>query len=158
MRPPVGLRGSLDPVGTGAEVDGVEVGLEDLVLGHLLLEAQGEHGLTGLALEAPLVREQRVLDQLLGDRRAALLDPAGRDVLDQSTGQGTGVDALVLVELGVLHGQDGLHHGLGDLVEGDGLTVLVTVQGGQQRTVGREDLGPHRVAVEGIEIERLRIA
>ena len=64
----------------------------------------------------------------------------------------------MLVELGVLDGQDGLHDGLGDLVEGDGLTVLVTVQGGQQRAVGREDLGPHGVAVERLEVEGLRVA
>ena len=71
----------------------------------------------------------------------ALLDPTGRDVLDQRAGQGPGVDPLVLVELGVLDGQDGLHHALRDLVEADGLTVLVTVQGGQQRAVAEHLAG-----------------
>jgi len=48
---PVDLRRGLDPVGATAEVDLVQVALEDLPLAHRLLELDGEDGLTGLAVE-----------------------------------------------------------------------------------------------------------
>ena len=56
----------LDPVGALAEVDGVQVLGEDLVLGPVALELGGERGLAELLEDrsAPL-RLERVLDELL---------------------------------------------------------------------------------------------
>ena len=48
----VRLGAGLHAVGAVAEVHGVEVALEDLRLGHLLLEAAGQDRLAGLAVEA----------------------------------------------------------------------------------------------------------
>ena len=69
----VGLGRRLDPVGALAEVDLVEVLGEDLVLRPLALELVGERGLAELLEHgAAALRAQRVLDELLGDRRGAL--------------------------------------------------------------------------------------
>ena len=59
-------------VGADAEVDLVEVELEDLVLRVGALDADGEDRLLQLALELLLARQQEVLGHLLGDGRGAL--------------------------------------------------------------------------------------
>src|SRR3954469_13022511 len=66
----VRARGRLDPVGAVAEVDRVEVVAQDALLGPLVAQVVGERGLAQLLEERPLVLGgQRVLDELLGDRR-----------------------------------------------------------------------------------------
>ena len=70
----VGARCRLDPVGTLAEVDRVEVLSKDFVLGPVALEPIGEGGLAELLEDrAAAFRFEGVLDELLGDRRGALL-------------------------------------------------------------------------------------
>ena len=59
---------SLDAIGTATEVDGVEVTLEDLVLGHLLFEAHRDRCLWNLSIQVLLAADNTEFDQLLGDR------------------------------------------------------------------------------------------
>ena len=115
--------GGLDPVGGGAEGGDVEVALEDLLLGVLLLQAEGElhlpqlagHGALGgvaddlvvVVLQAGL--DERVAHVLLGQRGCALTRAAGV-VGHQGPHHAGGVDALVLVEALVLDGDDGVLH------------------------------------------------
>ena len=69
----VHARGRLDPVGAVAEVDRVQVLGEDLLLGPLAREVVGERRLAQLLEDgAVALRLERVLDELLGDRRGAL--------------------------------------------------------------------------------------
>ena len=69
----VGPCGGLDPVGAVAEVDRVQVLGEDLLLRPLAREVVRQRGLAELLEDRPVVlRLQRVLDELLGDRGAAL--------------------------------------------------------------------------------------
>ena len=65
-------RGGIDPVGAAAEIDAVEIELEDLVLGELPLERERQDRFLDLAAEAAVVGQEDVARQLLGDRRAAL--------------------------------------------------------------------------------------
>ena len=123
----VALGGGLDAVRAGAEVGDVQVALEDLLLAVLLLQRHrvaqlaqlagvrlGDRGLLGLG---PLLRvgdvgrrlEQHVLDVLLGQRRAALDVLAGL-VVDERAHGAAQVDAAVVVEAGVLDGDDRLAH------------------------------------------------
>ncbi len=90
------------PVGDVVEVEG-----EDLLLGPALVHGRGELGLADLAREGAVVGDVEVLDHLLGDRRAALDDLAGAEVLDGRPEHGLEVDALVLVEAPILdrHGR-----------------------------------------------------
>jgi hypothetical protein len=99
----VGLGGGLDPVGALAEVDRVQVLGQDLRLRPVLVEFVGERRLAELLQDrAAALRFERVLDELLGDRRGALLGRAAAEVTDQGAGDAAQVDAVVFVEAGVL--------------------------------------------------------
>ena len=105
----VDARGGLDAVGALAEVHGVQVLGEDLLLGPLALELVGERRLLQLLEErAVLLRDQRVLDELLGDRRGALRGALAAHVLPQRARDALVVDALVLVEALVLDRDHGV--------------------------------------------------
>ena len=100
----VGQGSGLDAPGVLAEVDLVEVALEDLVLAHLPFERDRDHGLADLAGEGAFRGEVGVLDVLLGQRRPPLGDPARAHVGDHGAQQRHRVDPGVLVEPGVLRG------------------------------------------------------
>ena len=68
----VGVRRGIDAVGSGAEVDDVEVALEDLVLGVVALDLDGQQRLLDLARERDLIVEKQPARELLRDRRGAL--------------------------------------------------------------------------------------
>ena len=73
IRAEVDARRRLDAVGAVAEVDRVQVLGEDLVLGPLARQVVGERRLAQLLEDrAVALRLERVLDELLRDRRAAL--------------------------------------------------------------------------------------
>ncbi len=117
-----------DAVGTAAEVDGVEVGGEDLVLRQLPFEPDGDGCLGELAVELAVRADHAVLDQLLGDGRATLFDAAGAHVADEGPPDGLRVDPVVVVEALVLHHQHRRDEGIADLVEFDLGPVLDVVQ------------------------------
>jgi hypothetical protein len=125
-----------------AEVDDVQVAIEDLLLGHLLLEAGGEHDLLGLALERLLRPELLELHELLGDRRAALADAAGVDVGLERPQHAAEVVAVVHPEAGVLDRQDGVHHVGRDLGQRDGLAVLLVLERRDELAVGGVHVRP----------------
>ena len=66
-----------------AHIGAVEIELEDLVLGVVPLEPDGEEGFLDLALDGALGAEEQVLGQLLGDRGAALRAVVALRVVDQ---------------------------------------------------------------------------
>jgi hypothetical protein len=101
----VDLRRLLHAVGAVPEVDGVQVGSQDLLLRPLLLEAPGERRLAQLAADRRRVGTERVLDELLRDRRPAL-HGAATEVVPGCAEDPAQVDAVVLVEALVL----GCHH------------------------------------------------
>jgi hypothetical protein len=126
----VGLGGGLDAIGAAAEVDGVEVALEDLLLAELLLDLQRDDGLADLALVALLAGEVEDLDVLLGDRRRALAGIAA-GVGEERAQDALGVDALVGPEGLVLRGDHRVLHGLRHLRQRDRDAVLVLVVGAE---------------------------
>ena len=148
------LGSGLDAVGAVTEVGGVEVALEDPVLGVLLLQSDRVAELAQLARVGVVGRglalglgvglvDQRQLDQLLGDRRPALDDAVGGLVGEQGPERALHVERTVLVEAVVLDGHDRLDHDPRDLAERDDDPVLV-VDRGDRVTVAVQDLGPLR--------------
>ena len=99
------LRGGLDAERAAAEIGAIEIELQDLALGEARLEQEGEIGLLDLALDRALGRQEQVLGELLGQRRAALHHLVGLGVGDQGAGRAEEVDAEVLEEAPVLGGQ-----------------------------------------------------
>lgn len=129
------LGGGLHPEGPRAEVGDVEVALQDLRLGVLLLHRQRVPQLGDLALDAGRaglgalglalgVLDQDVLHQLLGERGPALAHPARLGVGHQGAQGALEVQARVLVEARVLDRHDRLTHDGGDLVEPNDGPVL----------------------------------
>ena len=168
-------RGGLDAVGVPVEEHDVQVALEDLVLGELLFQLDGElhfpqlvaHGL--LAAEDDLLAlirgKMRLIDDvgdvLLGERGRTLTAALG-DIERQCPEDPLRVEAAMLVEAAVLdrddrvldkrrHLVEGDPHPVLGVERGDGLTVCGHHFGGLRRRIDREVTGQ---AVE----ERNRIA
>jgi len=83
----VRLARRLDPVHALAEVNPVHVTLDDLVLGEILLDADGEKRLQQLAIEAAdmLAAEESIERELLRERAAAcLMWPCSRSVTNRT--------------------------------------------------------------------------
>ncbi len=115
----VGLGGGADAVRVLPEEHGVEVALEDLVLGLVLLEPHGVGHLQQLvATVAFEPGHVVVLDDLHRDRRGALHRTLGGEVRQRRPDQAADVDAVVDVELAVLDGEEGVDHVLRDVARG----------------------------------------
>ncbi len=149
-----GARHAVDRVGAVlAQVDLVQVGLEDLALRVAGLEPEGARDLGELAAQRALGGEVDVLRELLGDRAAALGDAALLRVLDQRADAADRVDADVRVEAAVLGVEHGVDHVRGHALEAHDLAVLAALgEGGEERR-----LEQHARRGLAVEAERLDV-
>ena len=107
----VGPCGHGKAVGALAEVDLVEVDLEDLVLAQVVFDLEGEQGFVELAGKGALARQEEVFRHLHGDGRGARADAAMQGVAGGCAQDAEVVDPAVLVETFVFGCEDGaLHH------------------------------------------------
>ncbi len=98
---------------TLAEVDLVQVGLEDLLLRVAPFDEDGQPRLAQLARHRPLRRQQAVLDELLGDRAPALGHLAGAGIDPHRPREALEVEGPVLEEPVVLDGEHRVEQSLG---------------------------------------------
>ena len=110
------LGGDLHAVAGTAHVDHVQVGLQDLLLGQVLLQLQGQVGLLHLALVVLVAVQKGQLHQLAGDGGRAL-SGAAQQVVHQRAADALQVHAVMLVEAGVLDGDDGVDELLGNVLD-----------------------------------------
>ena len=148
--------GVTDAVVAVPKIDGVDVQLQDLVLGTGVLQAESHEYLRDLAGEAFFLGEKQIFCHLLGDGAAALVQAAGAQVVDRRPQDGDGVDAAVLRKAVVLHRHYRVQVQRGQLVDGgvagvcldggygglqapgvQGLAVHLVAQGGQQAAAGQ---------------------
>src|SRR5439155_13976717 len=102
------IRGGGNAVRAGAEINLVEVDLEDAVLAELMLDPIGEQRLFDLARDGHLVTEQKVTDDLLRDRRRAdrpLTALKTRQIGHRSAEDRSRVDAGMGIKIAVFGGQ-----------------------------------------------------
>ena len=102
-------------VGAEAEIDFVEIELEDLFLGIGALDLEREQRLLDLALERDLVGQKEVLGDLLGDGGGALRTAArsiGLHIEHAGADDAAEVETVVLVEILVFGGEEGVDHHL----------------------------------------------
>ena len=102
-----------DAVSAAAEIDLVEIELEDAILAERLLHANRDQRSAHLALKRDLVGEQEVLRHLLRDRRRADRPPAA--AIMQRVGHRRAqhrkrIDAGVGVEILVFRREEGVDH------------------------------------------------
>ncbi len=97
----VDVGGGLDAVGARTEIDPVQIHIQYLVLGVVRLQPKREDHLLHLALQRALGRQEHVLGELLGQRRAALHHAAGEDVLGDGAQKPDRIDAMVGAEAAV---------------------------------------------------------
>jgi hypothetical protein len=153
--------GGLDPdrgaAAVGAVGGRVQVLLEDLVLARAALELLGEPRLLDLGLQVAVVELARVevLDQLLGDRRAALDDLPLLHVLQRGADDRSQVDPVVLVEVGVLDRDRGLLDHVRDLLQRRRVPDHVGVDDPEAGAVGRVD-GRVRSLLDGLQLLQRR--
>ena len=98
-----------------------------------LLELPRQRRLLQLARHRPLVARQRVLDELLRDRRAALDGALVPDVRPERARHAADVDAAVLPEALVLGGDDRLLHPRRDRRAGHEDAALRAAEDGEDR-------------------------
>src|ERR1700760_1928043 len=95
-------RGGVDAIGAAAEIDLVEIELEDLLLAEFPFQRERQDHLAKLAREGPAVGQEDVARELLGDGRSALhVRMAGRVDVERA-GDADRVDADVVIEAAVL--------------------------------------------------------
>ena len=121
-----------DPVGAEAEIDFVEIELEDFFLRVGALDAQRQERFLDLALERHLVGQQEVLGDLLRDGRGALRPAAGAVILDveqAGAADAVNVDAGMLVEVLVFGGDEGVGDEFWDRLDRQVEAALIGVFG-----------------------------
>ncbi len=104
-------RRRFDAVGAVPEVHLIRVELEDLVLREVLLDVDRQEHLVDLAAKALLGREEDLLGELLRQRRRPFDLLAGDEVLQAGAEDRFRIDAAVVVEVGILGGDDGVDQG-----------------------------------------------
>ena len=120
-----------------AEKHFVAVRLENAVLVVARLDQQREQRFVELAREALAAIEKQILDQLLGQRAAALHDVAGDQVGERRAQDRHDVDAVMMLEVAILDGLQAGNEQRRQLFELDDAALLLfgAVQGGDARGI-----------------------
>ena len=143
------------------EVDLIEVRLEDLVLAVLPLDDEREEGLDRLPAQRPLLGEEQVLDELLGERRGAARRAHPHGALDERPGEPSEREPGVRVEVAVLDREDGVLDDPRHPLEPDERPVLhLLVEDGAddlRLEDGPGKLGPVLGAADGRDATRLEL-
>ena len=117
-------RQRLHTVDAGTQIDAVEIELENLILGELLLEEQRDHGFLRLPGDRSLIRQKERACELLRDGAAALGALGGRG-LHHGAAETDRIDPHVQVEAVVLDGDDTIAECWRNAFERNVLTLLV---------------------------------
>ena len=135
----IALRRLFDAVGAGAEIDAVQIQLEDLRLGEFALQPQRQQHLLQLAMDGTLLSEKEIFRQLLRDGGGALRHAAMQNVGDGRARDAPRIDAVMLVEAPILDGDEGLRHVARHFLQRqDGAAAVAA--GGERAAVDVDDL------------------
>ena len=128
------------PYGAHAEIDLVEIELQDFLLRKRPLDADGEQRLLELAVQILLVGQQEILGHLLGDGGGAFGPPLAPilEILVDRTRDAGEIQAAMLVEAPVLGRQESLNDHLRDDVDGHKNAPLTRVLRHQRTVIGMD--------------------
>ena len=153
----IALRRRLDAVGAGAEIDAVEIELDDLGLAELAFQPQRQRHLLHLAGEGALLGQEQVLGELLRDGRAALRHAAPHHVGVERARHADRVDAAMRIEAAVLDGDERLRHVARQFLERNRIAVVLAPRG-EQPAVEVDDLDRRRTLGDFQRLDRRQIA
>ena len=126
----IGLGSRFNAIGLVSEIDKVEVGLQNLLLAVLFMEAERPENLKDLAANRDLILPRDVFDHLLRDGGSAAGVIAHQGVVHAARGAFP-VHALMLIETFVLDGNQRFDHMIGNLLILHQRAVLIAVELGQ---------------------------
>src|SRR5205823_15014707 len=92
----VSLRGCFDSITAGAEIDSVNVKLENLLLGELMLDAKCHHRFVYFWAKRAPTEWKAVSGKLLGNAAGSFLGCAARNIADQLSQNSAPIKTLVL--------------------------------------------------------------
>src|SRR5262249_20209498 len=104
----------------GAEIDAVDVELEELRFGEFPLEPERQQRFLDLAFERALLGQKKIFRKLLSDCGAALRDATVQDVGEGCASDAVGVDAKMLIKAPVLDSDEGLRYITGHFLQRNG--------------------------------------
>src|SRR5205814_1809853 len=106
----IAARRKLHSPRAAAEIDRVEIKLENLVLAQGAFDPRRHHDLADLALVRDVVADHEILGDLLGDGRAALGPARLRQIAHEGADQAALIDAMMLKKTLVLRRHEGVAH------------------------------------------------
>ena len=112
-------RCGLDSIRAVTEVHLIGVELEDLILGEVFLDVHREKNLVDLSRPAFFRREKYLLRKLLGESRRAFDFLPGDEVFQAGAEDRFRIESAMVVEIGVLGGDDRLHERRSHVALGD---------------------------------------
>ena len=139
-------RGRSGSIGALAEINLVEIELENLVLGEGALDTTRQHHFLHLAFQSLRRRQQEVFGHLLGNRRGPLEAFTQNDMTDIGKGRTDNtaeIQSAMLVKILVLGRNEGLDQALGNVFDGHEHTMLAGILG-DQATIAGMDTAHHR--------------
>ena len=113
----IAARRHLDAPRAAAEISGIEIELENLVLAQRIFEPRRHDHLADLALIGHVLADQEIFHHLLGDGRAALRPARLGEIADEGADDAALVDAVMLKEAPVFGGDERLLHEIGNVGE-----------------------------------------
>ena len=118
--------GRIHAVCAAAEIDLVEIKLENLFLGELPFQRHRQHGFAHFAVNCAIGVEEYITRQLLRNRRGRTKPVFARRPDIDGAGQAIGVDARMRIEAPVLDRNHRVLHDLGDFVRSQPFSVAGT--------------------------------
>ncbi len=106
----VAMRRRLHAICPFAEIDPVQVELENFVLRKRTFEPDGEDDLFQLALDRPALIEEEIARELLRDRARSLRHSSRAHIAHEGSEHGDDVDAPMPVEAAVFGGENRIRH------------------------------------------------
>src|SRR5437879_9975808 len=100
-----------------AEINLVQIELQELLLGEHLLNLKSEQHFPDLAVEIPFRRKKQRARQLLSDRARALSNPSGDDVGEHRARNADEIDTSMFEKPRVFRGDHRVHQRLGNFLD-----------------------------------------
>src|SRR6266542_2489915 len=119
----VSLLGCFDSITAGAEIDSVDVKLENLLLGELMLNPKCHHRFEYFSAQRTAPEWKAISGKLLGDAAGAFLGGATHNIADQRAQNPAPINPFVLVGPRVLARQHRIDENRRDFAEGNLKTI-----------------------------------